>query len=160
MSKLYCVCVVCVSVCQLLLVFDPPPPTHILPLLRSQDFLGSTPLHLAACHAIGNVSRINPEAKTEFCAYLLSLGANKSTLTALGLSAFGTMLGSKSNYADFARTMGSQPHSKSLALERMLVPEEGPSAADKEHADVSELIQSGEAAGGAGGGGGSKRVRR
>ncbi len=59
---------------------------------------------------------------------------------------------------DFSRTFTMKPLAQSLALEKMLLPEEGPSLADKEYAEVSELLSSETES--PGGGQGGKRIKR
>ena len=71
------------------------------------DFSGTTPLMLAASRARGMVSIHNPRVSVEFCALLLSLGADKNAVNDEGLTAFGALMQASRRYRDFAETFGS-----------------------------------------------------
>ena len=97
---------------------------------------GTTPLMIAAEAALGKTSMYNPTPSPQAVAMLIALGADKNLTERSGLTALGCFYRSVRSMNDFKAALTGGPKTKvDPALKAMLMPHNGPSAADKECED-------------------------
>ena len=103
--------------------------------LNRFDEKGSTPLMLAAS---SKIDRKDPEWKYHTAKTLIDLGADKSITNRSGETALGTLRSAKRYWDDFRRVFSLPPRPEDAvtarvhsALELLLCPENGPTAADR-----------------------------
>lgn len=114
--------------------------THPSAAPRSVDNRGNTALHVAAEAALGSVTRFSPRPRLHMCEALLAAGASVNAVGARsGLTPFGQAMAAKRSDRDFRQTFNIDAHGvppvDTAALEALLMPTAGLTAADKEVMD-------------------------
>ena len=91
---------------------------------------------IAAEAALGKTSMHNPTPSPQAIAMLIALGADKNLTERSGLTALGCFYRSVRSSNDFKAALTGGPETKvDPTLKAMLMPDNGPSAADKECED-------------------------
>eukprot|EP00966_Prymnesium_polylepis_P154997 3579427-Prymnesium_polylepis.3 len=104
--------------------------------VNGRDVSGCTPLMIAAEVALGKTTMSNPTPSAQAVATLIALGADKNLTDKRGRTALGCHYYSVRNSNDFKAALIGGPKSKvDPTLQAMLMPSNGPTAADKECED-------------------------